>query len=86
MRLNAWMTRERYSGPEFMRMVNAILTRNGHRTYSLNASLPWRMGKVVPRPPVVAAIAEITKGEVLYIDHVAENAPFRKGNKLKVPQ
>jgi hypothetical protein len=84
MRLQDWMRQERYTDAAFIELVNHALLRDGHPAYDWRSVRPWRIGKVVPRPVVVVAIAEVTKGAVTYTDHVAENAPHRKRGGLKV--
>jgi hypothetical protein len=83
MRLAEWMKRERYTDAQFVEKINEILKRDGHEPYGWRAVRTWRIGLVVPRPPVVVAISELTHGEVRYADHVAENAPRRKRGEIK---
>jgi hypothetical protein len=80
MMLQDWMKEHRYTDVAFTKEINAILERNGYKPFGWRAVWHWRSGNVIPRPPIVAAIAEFTKKKVQYADHVAKNAeyhPFR---------
>lgn len=84
MRLAEWMGRERYTDAAFMAKINELLRRDGYDEYNWRAVAPWRNGVCIPRPQVVAAIAEFTDGAVAYADHVAENAPHRRRGKVRL--
>lgn len=77
MRLADWMKQERYTDAKFIDAINGLLTRDGRKTYTWRAVRPWRIGWAIPRPGVVAAIAELSANQVVYEDHVVENAPHR---------
>ena len=64
------MRQHRHTDGSFIKEVNKILEDCQHRPYALRAVKPWRDGVCIPRPPVVAAIAELTGGLVTYQDHV----------------
>jgi hypothetical protein len=89
MRLQLWMRMNRYNDRAFIKEINDILVKNQvvmKRPYGWRSVAPWRVGICVPRPHVVSAIEELTKGEVTYRDHVetVNEADFRT-TKHKTP-
>lgn len=64
------MRKHRYTDRLLIEKVNSILALEDHKPYTFRAVQPWREGRCVPRPPVVAAIHIVTSGEVTYQDHV----------------